>query len=192
MGRTLCKFHIGWNSPFNKQKSINHFSSWSCQHQKKKQKGYSYRGRHRQYSLIQSTCHMKFDFNCTSDFWEQSMAIRNWVNCLESTAVCSVKWTFECKNMIFILTIILNMCLRCLKEPSDWDSSHPQHMFWLRNTVNPVLSGHSKRTQKLFFKIDYRIMQVKNIAECSQGAYCYTLDLHLASICLYDICFVYL
>ena len=38
------------------------------------------------------------------------------------------------------------------------------------NTVKPVLSGHSKRTQKLFFKTDYRLMQVKSIAECSKGS----------------------
>ena len=35
-------------------------------------------------------------------------------------------------------------------------------------TVEPVLSGHSKRTQKLVFKTDYRLMQVKSIAECSK------------------------
>ena len=35
------------------------------------------------------------------------------------------------------------------------------------NTVNPVLSGHSKRDQKLAFKTHYRLMQVKSIAECS-------------------------
>ena len=32
-------------------------------------------------------------------------------------------------------------------------------------TVNPVLSGHSKRTPKLVFNADYRLMQVKIIAE---------------------------
>ena len=36
------------------------------------------------------------------------------------------------------------------------------------NTVKPVLSGHSKRTQKLVFNTDYRLMQVKSIAECSK------------------------
>ena len=43
-----------------------------------------------------------------------------------------------------------------------------------------------------FFKTDYRIMQVKSIAECSQGAFCNTLDLHLAPICLNDLCCVYI
>ena len=33
-------------------------------------------------------------------------------------------------------------------------------------TVKPVLSGHSK-DQKLVFKNNYRLMQVKSIAECS-------------------------
>ena len=38
------------------------------------------------------------------------------------------------------------------------------------HTVKPVLSGHSKKDQKLFFKTYYRLMQVKNIAECSKGS----------------------
>ena len=33
-------------------------------------------------------------------------------------------------------------------------------------TVKPVLRGHSKRRQKLIFKTDYHLMQVKSIAEC--------------------------
>ena len=37
----------------------------------------------------------------------------------------------------------------------------------LASTVEPVLSGHSKRTQNLVFKTDYRLMQVKSIAEHS-------------------------
>ena len=35
-------------------------------------------------------------------------------------------------------------------------------------TVKPVLSGHSKRTQKLVLRTDYILMQVKSIAECSK------------------------
>ena len=38
------------------------------------------------------------------------------------------------------------------------------------NTVKPVLSDHSKRTPKLVFNTDYHLMQVKNIAECSNGS----------------------
>ena len=38
------------------------------------------------------------------------------------------------------------------------------------NKVKPVLSGHSKRRQKLVFKANYRLMQVKCIAECSKGS----------------------
>ena len=46
-----------------------------------------------------------------------------------------------------------------------------------------------KKRQKivLFFKADYCIMQVKSIAECSQGAFCNTFNLHLVPICLNDI-----
>ena len=37
-------------------------------------------------------------------------------------------------------------------------------------TVNPVLSGHSKEDQNLVFKTEYRLMQVKGIAEFSKGS----------------------
>ena len=43
-------------------------------------------------------------------------------------------------------------------------------------TVKPVLSSHSKRP-KLVFKTDYRLMQVKSIAECSRAFY-NTFNLH--------------
>ena len=35
-------------------------------------------------------------------------------------------------------------------------------------TEKPVLRGHSKRRPKLVFKTEYRLMQVKSIAECSK------------------------
>ena len=47
-------------------------------------------------------------------------------------------------------------------------SAHP-HSLYFSHTVKPVLSGHSKRRQKLVFKTDYGLMQVKSIAECSKG-----------------------
>ena len=37
-------------------------------------------------------------------------------------------------------------------------------------TVKSVLSGHSKRRPNMVFKADYRLMQVKSIAECSKGS----------------------
>ena len=37
-------------------------------------------------------------------------------------------------------------------------------------TVKLVLGGHSKKTKKLVFNIDYCLMQVKSIAECSKGS----------------------
>ena len=48
------------------------------------------------------------------------------------------------------------------------------------STVKHVLSSHSKRRQKLFFKTDYHLMKVKSIAECSDGSllFCNTFDLH--------------
>ena len=39
-----------------------------------------------------------------------------------------------------------------------------------KRTVKPVLSGHSNRTPKLVFNTNYRLMQVKSIAECSKGS----------------------
>ena len=56
-------------------------------------------------------------------------------------------------------------------------------------TVKPVLSGHSKNTKNWFRRC--RLMQVKCIAECSNGAFCNSLDLHLATICLYVLRFAY-
>ena len=37
-----------------------------------------------------------------------------------------------------------------------------------------------KKTKTLAFKINYHLMQVKNIAECSKRAFCNTFDLHLS------------
>ena len=43
--------------------------------------------------------------------------------------------------------------------------------FWyLSHTVKPVLSSYSKRRPKLVYKTDYRLKQVKSIAECSNGS----------------------
>ena len=41
----------------------------------------------------------------------------------------------EHKNVMNFLSISLNMCLGCSKEPSHRDGSfeYPQYMFWLRN-----------------------------------------------------------
>ena len=48
----------------------------------------------------------------------------------------------------------------------------------IKYTVKPVLSDHPKEDQKLVFKTDYRLMQIKSIAECSKRAFCNTFDLH--------------
>ena len=39
-----------------------------------------------------------------------------------------------------------------------------------KHTVKPAFSSHSKRRPKLVFKTEYRLMQVKSIAECSKGS----------------------
>ena len=41
--------------------------------------------------------------------------------------------------------------------------------FWILHTVKPVYNGHSQR-QLLVFNSNYRLMQVKSIAECSKGS----------------------
>ena len=51
---------------------------------------------------------------------------------------------------------------------------------------------NKRKKNVCFIKTDNRIMQVKSIAECSQGAFCNTFDLHLRLICLNDLCCVYL
>ena len=53
-----------------------------------------------------------------------------------------------------------------LQEIPCQDSQHRFNVY----VVKPVLSGHSKRTPKLIFNTDYRLMQVKSIAECSKGS----------------------
>ena len=49
-----------------------------------------------------------------------------------------------------------------------WHGHNAQKCILLSTTVKPVVSGHSK-DQKLFFKTNSRLMQVKSIAECSKG-----------------------
>ena len=42
------------------------------------------------------------------------------------------------KIVNIFLSISLNICFGCSKEPSHWDGAfeHPKHMFWLRNKKN--------------------------------------------------------
>ena len=63
------------------------------------------------------------------------------------------------------------------------------HAVHLYNTVKPVLSSHSKEGQELVLKTDYRLMQVKSIAEESLLQYFRpSLSYHLSLrpvFCLY-------
>ena len=45
-------------------------------------------------------------------------------------------------------------------------------------TCPPVLRGHSKIDQTKVLKTNGSLMKVKNIAECSLGAFCNPFDLH--------------
>ena len=38
------------------------------------------------------------------------------------------------------------------------------------NTVKPVYSDHCQKDKKLVFNTNYRLMQIKSIAECSKGS----------------------
>ena len=68
----------------------------------------------------------------------------------------------------------------------------PGHSITVENSVpivvrymnsKPVLNKRPlKKKTKLVFTTDYRLMQVKNIAECSKRAFCNIFDLHLATI----------
>ena len=54
---------------------------------------------------------------------------------------CHLSKIFECKIVIFFLSISLIMCFGCSKEQSQWVSlkgsfEYTQHMFWLRNKKN--------------------------------------------------------
>ena len=57
-----------------------------------------------------------------------------------STCIVVITWvqlnkSFERKSVNIFLSISLNMCFGCSKEPSLGDDSfeYPQHIFWLRN-----------------------------------------------------------
>ena len=59
------------------------------------------------------------------------------------------------------------------------------------HTVKPVLSSRSKIDRTKVLKTNGSSMKVESNAKYSLGAFCNTFDLHLAPICLNDLC-VYL
>ena len=65
----------------------------------------------------------------------------------------------------FFKKLILKKVNRLQQEHEKLPS---MQRFKRTDTVKPVLSGHPKKDQKLVFKTDYRLMQVKSIAECSK------------------------
>ena len=66
---------------------------------------------------------------------------------------------------------IPNQCILCM-------SQHMTGNYKVTSTVKPVLCDHSKIDKTNVLKIDYRLMKVESIAECSHGAFCNTFDLH--------------
>ena len=66
------------------------------------------------------------------------------------------------------------------------------YCYWCLGCRNPVLSSHSKEVQKLVFKTDYPLMQVKRIAEGSILQYFGPpFGLALFNYCPQNLCFVY-
>ena len=47
---------------------------------------------------------------------------------------------------------------------------HDAKCNYLFGSVKPVFKGHSQKDRKFVFKTNYRLMQVKSIAECSKGS----------------------
>ena len=65
-------------------------------------------------------------------------------------------------------TIFISFPLLTL-DPYRWNS-WVDIGYYTEIATYSVLSGHSKTPQKLAFNTDFRLMQVKSIAECSMGS----------------------
>ena len=53
-----------------------------------------------------------------------------------------------------------------------------------RDTVKPVLRGHSKIDKIKVLKTNCSLVKIESIAACCLAACCNTFDLHLVMICL--------
>ena len=80
----------------------------------------------------------RFDFRVTKQLWKLPTTSWNSISQEDTASRCKVQWTGY-------------SLVNCRSK----------------DTVNPVLSGHTKRRPNLVFKTDYHLMQVKSIAECS-------------------------
>ena len=100
----------------------------------------------------------------TTKLWTLSQAVYCWATNDETAWL----WTGVLHLRLVSLPAMSDRAQTRTSEPQAEHSS----------TVKPVLSGHSKEDQRLVFKTDYRLMQVKSIAECSMSAFCNTFDLH--------------
>ena len=90
----------------------------------------------------------------------------NYVPCL-AVGGCLAS-SSACPSLIRSMLIqISSVPLSIKRTPMLEFSSSPTNCLQ-GNKVKPVLSGHSKRRQKLVFKANYGLMQVIRIAECSK------------------------
>ena len=100
--------------------------------------------------------------------WVLKRTVSNYVPCL-AVGGCLAS-SSACPSLIRSMFIQTSSVPLSIKRTLMLEfSSSPTNCLQV-NKVKPVLSGHSKRRQKLVFKANYRLMQVKCIAECSKGS----------------------
>ena len=122
----------------------------------------------------------------TDFFWEVILALVLCVYYLKKNPtqmIISTSHPFKVFNILRFWQIINSV----YESTSKMQQGRPTQVFLRMNdkqprqnlpelTVKPVLSGRSKEDQILVFKTDYRLMQVKSIAECSKRAFFNTFN----------------
>ena len=113
------------------------------------------------------------------------------------TKTCAVVLGKNTKHMLWwrskqILTLYISCQCRLLITSAAYIQVHFRLLSYWKYSKQILKRALSKRTPTLVFCTDYRLMQVKYIAECSKGgAFCNTSYLHLAIIFHSDLCSVY-
>ena len=84
----------------------------------------------------------------------------------------SDKRAYQVIENVFLLFFSQNICCGYSKETGLL--SNQTHVlidvYGNNYTAKPVENGHSQKDHKLVFKTNYRLMQFKSIAECSNGS----------------------
>ena len=88
----------------------------------------------------------------------------------ESTLV-KVPHCWKSHDTAQMLSGLICWCTLVAYIPKSMGKTHNRDSVnFYQYTVKPVLSSHSKRTPTLVINIFYHLMQVKGIAECSNGS----------------------